>query len=71
MTNKKCPRCKSKKFQLVDYYITGYIYEVEDGVVTGEGQDDGGDHVKTVCLCRNCGHHWHPRNLDNDFVIDN
>ena len=70
MTKKECPKCKSKCFQLVDYYVTGYIYEIVNGVVTAEGTDDGGNHVKSTCLCRNCGYIWHPRNLDNNFIID-
>lgn len=41
-----------------------------DGHVTGEGTDDGGAHVKTDCYCKQCKHHWHPRNLDEDFRID-
>ena len=70
MTNKKCPKCKSRNFQVVDYYVTGYIYEVENGKVYAEGTDDGGDHKKTDCICRKCGHRWHPRNLGLDFIID-
>lgn len=33
MTEKKCPKCGSNNFQIVDYYVTGYVYEVENGVV--------------------------------------
>lgn len=69
MTDKKCPKCGSSNFQIIDYYVCGYIYEVEEGRVIAEGQDDGGDHVRTNCICRNCKHQWHPRNFD--FVIDN
>lgn len=68
MTNKKCPNCGSMTFQIVDYYITGYIYEVENGVVTAEGADDGGEHKKTTCVCRECGHLWHPRKFE--YTID-
>lgn len=70
MTNKQCPQCKSRNFQVVDYYVTGYIYVVEGGIITAEGVDDGGDHVKTECFCKKCGYSWHPRKFDNDFVID-
>lgn len=70
MTNKKCPKCGSKSFQVTDYFVTGYIYEVEDGYVTAEGQDDGGIHVCTTCVCRECGHQWHPKKFNDDFVID-
>jgi len=70
MTEKKCPKCGSQNFQVVDYYVTGYIYEVANGIVTAEGTDDGGDHVRTNCVCRNCGHNWHPKNLDKNFAID-
>ena len=68
MTDKKCPKCGSRNFQIVDHYDTGYIYEVEDGVVTAEGADDGGMHLRTTCTCRNCDHQWHPRNFD--YTID-
>ena len=40
MTDKKCPKCGSNNFQIVDYFVTGYIYEVENGVVNGNGADD-------------------------------
>lgn len=70
MTNKQCPRCKSRYFQVVDYYITGYFFTVEAGYITADGVDDGGAHVKTICHCSKCGYSWHPRQLDNDFVID-
>lgn len=68
MTDKKCPKCGSRTFQITDYWVAGYIYEVEDGVVIPEGQDDGGEHIRTTCFCRVCGHQWHPRKLE--YVID-
>ena len=68
MTEKKCPKCGSRNFQITDYYVTGYIYEVEDGKVIPDGADEGGEHVRTTCVCRECGHIWHPRNFD--FSID-
>lgn len=68
MINKKCPKCGSRYFQIVDYYVVGYIYEVEDGKVIAEGQDDGGKHVRINCYCRECHHEWHPRKCD--YVID-
>lgn len=64
MTEKKCPKCGSRNYQIVDYYVTGYIYEVEEGVVIAEGADDGGEHKRTDCYCRACGHVWHPRNFE-------
>lgn len=68
MTDKKCPQCGSRYFQIVDYYVVGYIYEVEDGRVNADEQDSGGEHVRTTCLCRDCGHQWHPRNFN--YTID-
>lgn len=68
MIEKRCPRCGSKDFQLVDYFVVGYIFEVQDGVVSADGQDDGGERVRTTCVCRNCDHQWHPKNLD--YTID-
>ena len=67
MTDKKCPKCGSRNFQIVDYYVVGYIYEVEDGNVIAEGQDDGGEHIRTSCVCRECRHEWHPRNFNYEI----
>ena len=64
MTEKKCPKCGSRSFQITDYYVTGYIYEVVDGFITAEGADDGGQHIKTSCRCRNCDYLWHPRKFE-------
>lgn len=70
-TNKKCPKCGSKNFQVVAYSIVGYIYEVEDGRVIADGQDDGDSKdVRVNCVCRECEHQWHPKRLNDDFVID-
>lgn len=68
MTDKKCPKCGSRNYQIVSYDVVGYIYEVEEGRVIAEGQDDGGDHIRTTCVCRECDHQWHPRKFD--FTID-
>lgn len=68
MTNKKCPKCGSRNFQIVDEYVQELLYEVEDGIVEAMGEGDGGEHVRTSCTCRNCGYHWHPRNLE--YTID-
>lgn len=68
MTDKKCPKCGKQHFQLVDEYVQELIYEVEDGIVTPDGSGDGGEHIRTTCHCRECGHSWHPRNLD--YTID-
>lgn len=48
MTDKKCPKCGSRNFQISDYYAVAYLYEVEDGVVIADGMDDAcniSDHV--------------------------
>lgn len=68
MIDKKCPKCGSRNFLLIDYDVVGYIYEVEDGRVIADGQDDGGEHVRTTCVCRECDHQWHPKNAN--FEID-
>lgn len=69
MINKNCPKCGSRNFQLVDYCVTAYIYEVNEGRVIADGAgDDGGEHVRTTCVCRECKHQWHPKNLE--FEID-
>ena len=51
MTDKKCPKCGSRNFQIVDYYTRPYIYEVEDGKVMADGIGEESDHVKTTCVC--------------------
>lgn len=71
MTDKKCPFCGYRSFQISDYYAVAYLYEVEDGIVTADGMDDAcslSDHVRTVCVCSQCGHEWNPRKFD--FTID-
>ena len=68
MTDKKCPKCKSRTFQICSEFVQDYIYEVKDGFVEAEGAGDGGDHVRTSCHCRKCGHTCHPRKFN--FTID-
>lgn len=68
MTDLKCPKCKCADLQIVDYVIDGYIYEVVAGVVYGEGIDGGSKHVRTDCVCRECGHTWHPRKIK--YTVD-
>lgn len=68
MTDKKCPKCGSRNFQIVDYYTRPYIYEVEDGKVMADGIGEESDHVKTTCVCRGCGYEWHPKKFE--YTID-
>ena len=69
MTDKKCPKCGSRNFQIADEYTTAYLYEVTDGVVEADGEDnDFGRHVRTTCTCRNCDYQWHPKNFE--YSID-
>lgn len=68
MTNKKCPKCGSRTFQIADYCVVVYAYEVTDGFVESEGMGDSCDPVKTICVCRKCKHEWHPRKMS--FTID-
>ena len=68
MIDKKCPKCGSRSFQINDYCVVGFIYEVQDGIVESEGTGDSCDSIKTTCVCRKCKHEWHPRNLE--FTID-
>ena len=63
MTDKKCPKCGSHTFQIVDECIQELIYEVEDGIVEAMGAGDGGRHIRTTCTCGDCGYNWHPRKL--------
>ena len=63
MTDKKCPQCGSRNFQICDEYVQELLYEVEDGIVEAMGAGDGGKHIRTTCVCRNCSYNWHPRKL--------
>lgn len=68
MTTKICPKCGSSSFQICDEYVQELLYEVEDGIVEAYGAGDGGEHIRTTCACRKCGHHWHPHKLQ--YTID-
>ena len=68
MTDKRCPKCGSRTFQIFDCYVQELLYEVENGVVEAFGEGDGGEHIRTECVCRKCGHSWHPRNFN--YTID-
>lgn len=68
MTDKKCPKCGSATFQICDECVQELIYEVTDGYVEANGEGDGGEHIRTTCYCRECGHVWHPRNFN--YTID-
>lgn len=72
-TDKKCPRCGSRSFQIADYCKISYIYECIDGIVEADGQGDSCDHISTTCICRQCGHEWHPKGkvlkTDNEDLI--
>lgn len=68
MTDKKCPKCGSRTYQIVEYAVQELIYEVTDGYVEAYGEGDGGDHIKTTCHCKVCNHFWHPRKFD--YTID-
>lgn len=64
MTDKKCPRCGSRYFQIADCCTTEYLYEVENGKVIADGEDnDFQKRIKVTCYCRSCNHVWHPRNF--------
>lgn len=69
ITKRRCPKCGSRNFQIDDWYEACYIYQVEDGVITPDGVDnDGCDHIRTVCTCLDCGNNWHPKNLYKSIV---
>lgn len=68
MTDKRCPKCGSRSFTIIEYSTADYYYEVEDGVVTPDGMGDDCEHVRTDCHCSKCGYWWHPRRFD--YTID-
>lgn len=69
MTDKVCPKCKGQNFVIYDTVTTTYIYEVTEGYVTPDGEDnDFQEHIRTVCCCEDCGHSWHPKEMN--FSID-
>ena len=70
MTTKKCPKCGSKNFQITDYYIRGYIFEVEEGTVHANGENEDAEHVRTNCFCRKCHHLWHPKKFNYTIDLD-
>ena len=72
MTNRKCPKCGCKSFQIDDEYTVYYILQVRDGVVMSDGEDkDNGRHIRTTCTCEKCAYQWHPRNVKfGTFAID-
>lgn len=57
-----------QKVDLVEKVGEHFKCEVEAGIVIAVGADDGGEHIRTTCCCRQCGHLWHPRNFD--YTID-
>ncbi|MBR1525067.1 MAG: hypothetical protein IJ640_00205 [Prevotella sp.] len=70
-TNKRCPRCGSRSFQVDAVCETTYIYQVEDGIVTPDGMDnDGMTPIRTICTCNRCNYHWHPKKYDDAIEVD-
>jgi hypothetical protein len=56
----KCPKCKSLRLQLSEYYVVVDIhYQNTRGVITtsplGAGNGYG---LKVECFCLKCGHQW-------------
>jgi len=69
MTEKFCPKCKGQNFVIFDTCTTTYVYKVTEGWVEPSGEDnDYQEHVRTVCKCDDCGHRWHPKQME--FTID-
>lgn len=67
-----CPKCGCGCFHIYDSYVATYMYFVHDEtrMVEPMGMLDGvAEHVRTECVCNNCGYSWHPRKLD--YTIDN
>lgn len=60
-TNKRCPKCGSRNFQIADTCAVDYLYECRDGIITANGQGDGCDQIKRTCFCLECEHSWHPK----------
>lgn len=69
-TTKVCPKCGSNSFTVFDRSVRCYVYIVTNGYVEADGDTDYSEHVKTTCVCDECGHKWHPRRLNDNFIID-
>lgn len=71
MTSKTCPKCGSRNFRVETKVYAYLLYTVIDGYVEPNGIDaDGGGELSNLCICDECGHKWHPKVLNKDFVID-
>lgn len=69
MTDKRCPKCGSRYFE-IECKVTAYLfYIVSDGIVESNGGDmNGGKELSNTCYCDKCGHKWRPRNFN--YTID-
>ena len=72
MTSKKCPKCGSRSFAVQTKVYAYLLFMVIDGRVEANGVDtDAVDELSNTCICDECGHRWHPKQLNHDFEIDN
>ncbi len=60
-TDKKCPKCGSRNFQIVDTCAMDLLYKCKDGIITANGQGERCDQIKRTCFCDECEHEWHPK----------
>lgn len=70
MTNKKCPKCGSRSFEVEIKTVAYLFYIVEEGRVIPNGGDRDEHELSHLCACSVCGHKWHPRKLNEDFASD-
>lgn len=64
---KKCPKCKSKNFDVIEYYIACIYYSWENEEFT----DSGSDYEKNLYYqgyCNICKHKWNFKNVN--YITD-
>lgn len=62
----KCPRCKSKNYDLVETFEEHVIFRVIEGKMPREVLDkQAGSIIGVGCECLKCKHMWKPRGVSS------
>lgn len=54
----RCPKCQSDAFELHEVMVGAITWQVEDGVLVGNGDAHPGDPTKVLGECLQCKHGW-------------